>query len=109
MPPWFLRSIVDLCRRSGGVLDRYRGALRLAGSVPAFPNCTTLASLPIGPCIARVVAARDENGDLEISIAFYDTGDETAPVLLLNEEQIPEFADAAEAILDGERPDSGTR
>jgi hypothetical protein len=100
MPLWFLRSIVDLCRTCGGVLGRYRDNSRLAESVPAFPDCTTLASLPFGPCAARVVAAKDENGALELSIAFYDTGHETAPALLLTEEQISEFADAAEALVD---------
>jgi hypothetical protein len=100
MPLWFLRSIMDLCRTCGGALGRYRDVPLLTESVPAFPDYTTLASLPFGPCAARVIAARDENGALELSIAFYDAGDETAPALLLTEEQISEFADAAETLLD---------
>jgi hypothetical protein len=100
MPLWLLRSVTDICRTCAGAIDQYREERLLADDVPTLPDCTPIITIPLGPCVANVVASRNKGGTVEISVAFYDAGDDRAPALLLTEEQIPEFADAAEKLLD---------
>jgi len=101
IPIWFLRCMADLCRTCARTLDRHRDEQRHADDLPAFPNCKPLTGIPLGPCTARVVASKTVDGKVEISVAFYDIGDDAAPALLLTEEQIPEFVRTVAELLNG--------
>lgn len=103
MPLWFLRSTANLCRTCSHMLDRHRDEQRHAVDLPASPNCKPLTSLPLGPCVAEVVASRTVEREVEISVAFYDKVDDRAPALLLTEEQIPKFVRTVEELLEGQR------
>jgi hypothetical protein len=46
-----------------------------------------------------VVASKTDTGAVEFAAAFYDDGDDSAPALLLIDDQIEQFIDQAEAAL----------
>jgi hypothetical protein len=87
MPCVLLKEVGDLCRF---LQEEVRAIMVKEPEVPIFPGFVRLlrAGIP-GVCIASVGAHRLE-GRFELVIALYD-GDESAPFLILVEEEIEEF------------------
>lgn len=94
MPAWFLRDMATICRRMRDeVLTPGKNDPGKIARLAPHPHCSHIARCNMGPCEAVLFGAKDEAGTPEFGIAFYDAGDESAPALLLIEEQIQEFLD----------------
>lgn len=72
--------------------------------VPRYPHYREVARARIPQvCDALFAVARTPDGGIEFSVAFYDVGDDTAPALLLTEEQIGDFIEAVRTLVRTER------
>jgi len=99
MPATTLRTMARICRV---FRDRFIGETGEAAptdNLPAYPHSREVATAEI-PGVSDVMLAvsRTPSGKAEWSVAFYDAGDESAPALLLIEEQIEQFIDRVAAL-----------
>jgi hypothetical protein len=81
-------------RRIGDLVRDVRDAVEMPANdeVPFFPGYRSIVTGRIrGMCQATLGAHRLEDGTVERVIGLYDDEDESAPVILLIEEQIDEF------------------
>jgi hypothetical protein len=60
--------------------------------IPKMPKCRPLAEMTHGPCRIAVVAHRDEDDSIAVTLAVYDRDDDTAPVLYAVGEDIDRLA-----------------
>lgn len=102
MPFLLLKRLADLCeevRRTA--IPRCKRRRHFADRVPSYPDCIALGRAEIpGVCELTLVASATAAGAIEFCTAIYDAGDDTAPVLILVDEQLPAFIEQARAILD---------
>lgn len=100
MPAAFLTALVDVCTQIRcNVIDVLKQDAEALSRLPAFPRCAQVASGDLGPCLVRVTASLEVHGP-EFTTAFYDEGDDEAPVLILVDEQIEEFVAKAQEVSD---------
>ena len=60
--------------------------------IPKMPKCRPLAEMTRGPCRIEVVAHRNEDDSIAVTLAVYDRDDDTAPVLYAVGEDIDRLA-----------------
>ena len=88
MPCVLLKAVGDLCRF---LQEEGERALKGECHVPEFPRYVRLVEGGIpGTCYATLGAHR-LGGRIESVVSLYDEGDESAPVLILVEQEIDEF------------------
>jgi hypothetical protein len=63
-----------------------------ASDIPKMPKCRPLAEMTHGPCRIAVVAHRNEDDSIALTLAVYDLDDDTAPVLYAVDEDIDRLA-----------------
>lgn len=101
MPFFLLKRLTDLCeevRRTA--IPRCKRRRHFADRVPRYPDCVALTRAEIpGVCDLTLVASATAAGAIEFCTAVYDAGDDSAPVLILVDEQLPAFIEQARRIL----------
>lgn len=89
MPSNVLSKLGEMCE---ALLSQAKTIMPSPDDAPEHPKYLRIASCSLlGICHATMGVHRTETGDIEKVIAFYDEGDDSAPVLVLVEEQIDEF------------------
>jgi hypothetical protein len=63
-----------------------------ASDIPKMPQCRPLAELTCGPCRIEIVAHRNEDDSIAVTLAVYDRDDDSAPVLYAVAEDIDRLA-----------------
>ncbi len=101
MPFSLLKRLTDLCEQvHRTAIPRCKRRRHSADRVPSYPDCIALAHAEIpGVCDLTLVASATAAGAIEFCTAVYDAGDDTAPVLILVDEQLPVFIEQARRIL----------
>lgn len=91
VPTEFASILVDACRRAkADVIDVFHRDSTAVATLLCYPRCREISQARLGPCDVRVTASRTPGG-IECCVAFYDQGDQTAPALVLIDDQIDEF------------------
>ncbi len=100
MPAEFLETLMTVCVQvRDSIIAVVKEDAERMDTIPSLPECACVGGGNVGPCDVRVVVSKNEAGEPEFCTAFYDEGDETAPVLVLVDEQLQEFIDRAQMVL----------
>lgn len=101
MPVAVLRLMMQLCQRiRTEVINVALADEELMQRVPTFPECVAVGRASLGNmCDVSVIAHRVDDS-VEFCTAFYDCDGDSAPALLLIEEQLEEFAERALALVE---------
>jgi len=92
MPGECLEDMGTVCKRMHDeVIAVVKQDQQQMNHFPSFPHCIRLADCDMGPCTAVLFGGKAQGGQREFSIAFYDADDDSAPAMLLIEEQIVQF------------------
>ena len=87
--PLSIRQLVgEMCRQlqAGG-----RARISDDLDIPEFPGFGRIGKASVSGVCQATVGAHKLHGAVEVVIAIYDEGDDTAPVLILVEEEIDQF------------------
>ena len=101
MPVEGLAALIDACEQiRDNVIVALKNDDEFKATVPPYPECCCVAEHKSfhGICDVSVVASKAGKA-VEFCCAFYDPGDETAPALVLIDEQLDEFLLKAKTLL----------
>ena len=87
MPKEFLSTLLQVISQiKEEIVDVIRDE-EFVRRLPSGDRCRPIADADLGPCVARVTAARNDEGNAEFFTSLYDEEDPSAPVLILANEQ----------------------
>ncbi len=94
-----LAAMSKACAEVRAIIDGFISDPEAMSKLPDCPSCREVAGGSIEDiCIIRLIADR-RHGSVEFMLGFYDVDDESAPALLLVDQQIDDFTDQANALL----------
>ena len=100
MPLTYLETLIDVCKQAKDrIIEAVRVDAEALEKLPTFPGCVSLGGGNAGPCDVDVTGWKSEMGEAEFGVALYDEGDDSAPALLLINEQLDDFIAKATHIL----------
>jgi hypothetical protein len=88
-----LATIGELCRR---LRDAAQEVMPDDTRIPDYPRFVKIADGEVSGVCHAIMGVCRVDGRVELSIALYDDGDDSAPILLLVDEEIDDFVRRSE-------------
>jgi hypothetical protein len=102
MPTEILKHLLDACQQvKEKIVAVIQADEKALARIPTLPGYVRFGCANIGACDIHVGASKDDAGTVEFMTELYDSGDDSAPVILLVNEQVDQFIARATKLIGG--------